>query len=358
MNYSLNHKIDEANFMYRVCEGVRKGLLAQVEAGGDKLECAGKLADFYAVVAPRQEKILMTYRDEGVIAHLLASLGTHIYIHLGPDENIDVFKLRDFLRAEWPEVYREVFEEKKTSYFTIAGKELTIDPSSGLLLEKVNNPQALPWDADPSAQGIPSRSRLDPLAHDRAEMDNYLRSRGVDPDVKFPLDYEPGVEGERLAFLWGHLLLSTLDMDDLWKDYDAFREWMLANGYTPGLWVYKKDSNLPLGPDNAVVTERVEPRVIYDTQAGMYLEKTGPDYSQVSSKNPFLKSLNVDFEGDTPHDKPVYLVADLPWRKQWQTMVSKRQLKKLERQNYNNMSLKRKLQFRKVGALGAKIITR
>lgn len=71
-----------------------------------------------------------------------------------------------------------------------------------------------------------------------------------------------------------------------------------------------------------------------------------------------MKGLNADFEGDTPHSKPVYLVAELPIRKQRQTLVSKRQLKKRERQIFNNLSLRRKIQFRKVGEMGAKILMR
>jgi hypothetical protein len=71
-----------------------------------------------------------------------------------------------------------------------------------------------------------------------------------------------------------------------------------------------------------------------------------------------IKSLNADFEGDTPHEKPVYLVAQLPVRKQRQTMVSKRRLKKIERQHYNNLSLKRKVQFRKVGIAAGKVLIR
>jgi len=70
------------------------------------------------------------------------------------------------------------------------------------------------------------------------------------------------------------------------------------------------------------------------------------------------RTFNADFEGDTPFGMPIYLVAELPVRKQRQSLVSKRVLKKRERQNFNNLSLKRKIQFRRVGEMGAKVIMR
>ncbi len=71
-----------------------------------------------------------------------------------------------------------------------------------------------------------------------------------------------------------------------------------------------------------------------------------------------IKSLNADYCGDTPHDKPVYLVADIPVRRQAQVLVSKRLLKKRERQIFNNLSLRRKTQFRKVGLDALKLLMR
>lgn len=65
-----------------------------------------------------------------------------------------------------------------------------------------------------------------------------------------------------------------------------------------------------------------------------------------------MKSLNVDYCGDT------YNVIDVPVRRQRQMLVSKRMLKKRQRQIFNNMSLKRKNDFRKVERMTGKVLIR
>lgn len=68
-------------------------------------------------------------------------------------------------------------------------------------------------------------------------------------------------------------------------------------------------------------------------------------------------TFNADFCGDTPFTLG-YPIATLPIVKQRQILICKRMLKKRQRQFFNNLSLKRKIQFRKVGEMGAKILMR
>lgn len=68
-------------------------------------------------------------------------------------------------------------------------------------------------------------------------------------------------------------------------------------------------------------------------------------------------TFNADFEGDTPHGLRYPIVA-LPIVKQRQILISKKALKKLERQFFNNLSLSRKVEVCKIGILGAKLIMR
>jgi len=235
MNYSLNHKIDEANLMYRVCEGIRKRLLALVEAGGDKLECAGKLLDFYEVASPRQAKILERYPDEGIVAHLLASVGTHIYVHLGPDEHIDFFKLRDFLKAEWSEVDHEVFVEKKSSYFTVSGKELVIDPSSGLLLEKAGLGRAHPDQPIFIDMSKPIEATYG------QEPDVLLKTEHGAP-ISFATIQEVDAEMAKmhedikyaLYRYWSALTVRDIPMQLEWTHFGTFACWAVKNGYQLG----------------------------------------------------------------------------------------------------------------------------
>lgn len=70
-----------------------------------------------------------------------------------------------------------------------------------------------------------------------------------------------------------------------------------------------------------------------------------------------MRSLNVDYEGDTPcGDFPVLIPRKI--YRQRQTLVSKSWLKKQQRQKFNNMSLKRKNAFRKVERMTGKVLIR
>ena len=64
-----------------------------------------------------------------------------------------------------------------------------------------------------------------------------------------------------------------------------------------------------------------------------------------------MKSLNADYCGDI-------LYGEVPVRRQMQVLVSKRLLKKQQRQKFNNMSLKRKNAFRKVERMTGKVLIR
>lgn len=64
-----------------------------------------------------------------------------------------------------------------------------------------------------------------------------------------------------------------------------------------------------------------------------------------------MRSLNVDYCGDVLYGVP-------PVRRQRQELVSKRLLKKRQRQIFNNMSLKRKNAFRKVERMTGKVLIR
>lgn len=120
-----------------------------------------------------------------------------------------------------------------------------------------------------------------------------------DPDLKYPNDVDyTDLTRMTLSYFWASIATSGLHLSQEWKDFEVFEKWAMETGYKRFSTLKLESEQLGYVPGNVSWLELREqagslaPDVIYDQQSGMYLEKTGPDYSGVKSSNPLFQPSN------------------------------------------------------------------
>lgn len=128
-----------------------------------------------------------------------------------------------------------------------------------------------------------------------------------DPDLKYPsnVDYTD-LTRMTLSYFWASIASSGLHLSQEWKDFEVFEKWAMETGYKRFSTLKVESEQLGYVPGNVSWLELREQsgslaqNVIYDQQSGMFLEKTGPDYSGVTSSNPlFHPSTPEELANDT-----------------------------------------------------------
>lgn len=238
------NQIKEANAMFRICTLVRDQLRKELDAGESRETVGQRLKDFYQVTSPKVHEALCKATPTQQAGHLSEVLHCHILVVLDKDEFIDFPKLREFLSKTWPDMnVDEAIKPTAPMFTTISGKEVRGSSEWRTLLEKVEPQPNLkfPEGVDPSdpvrstlgfywaaivTSGVNidpdwqdfevfekwametgykrfhvlrreydelgyvpgnvswhevSRRTRDPQEYDRVEMDDYLKSRGIDP---------------------------------------------------------------------------------------------------------------------------------------------------------------------------------
>jgi hypothetical protein len=331
----------EALAMFNICTMVRDQLNKEQAAGESIEDILKRLIGFYQVTSPVMAASLSKHGVVTQSIHLSNVLHTHIEIYLAHDEQIDFKALREYLVATWPDmdIDEAVRPSNKPVFFTHSGKEVCADPKFNVLLEKVgadysevSSPRFGPWsdlkfpegaDASDPVQSIlafywgsivisginldpawqdfkvfekwamengykrfhvlqcedaqlgyvpgnvswqeVSRRTLDPQVHDRAEMNDYLRSRGLadveESTITQLLTPQADEEIERKLYnYWCHIKQRPVPFHELWKYFPEFKKWSLDNGYQVGHSLVRKVELDGYKPDNC--TWRVRDQVI------------------------------------------------------------------------------------------------
>lgn len=58
-------------------------------------------------------------------------------------------------------------------------------------------------------------------------------------------------DGELLYQVWKRMRCNSCCEE--WADFNTFRDWAIANGYTEGTWIQRRDISRPYSPDNCIL---------------------------------------------------------------------------------------------------------
>jgi hypothetical protein len=251
MIYTMDKKLAEANAAFLICEAIRRILLKELNDGEDPVEILNKLVGFYRVTSPRMADSIGEFALEHRLAHMTATLNSHIHIYLGMDESINFTEVNQYVKETWPLADHDIFKPTSTlSYVSISGEKVTVNPGNPVLLEKVPEWPAgvLMEKTGPDWTKTSSPRLQELLKPDGGAENDQVIDRSVDIQAK-------------LYNFWCHTKDGVIGpMDFEWaNDFKTFEKWAMDHGFKHGMCILRKDKVGSFTPDNCYVTEREKP---------------------------------------------------------------------------------------------------
>lgn len=261
------NELKEANVMFRICALVRDQLYKEQLEGSPNEEVLERLLAFYKITCPKIAATLAKATPVNQWRHLADVLHNQILLILTQDETIDFVALRKFLTETWPDMnVDEAIRPTKPLFTTISGKEVCADPSFRVLLEKV---------------GPDWTQQSSPQLQEMLKSDGVRASRsGPLSDLKFPAGVDPkDPVRSTLAFYWAAIVVSGINIDPTWQDFEVFEKWAMETGYKRFHVLRREDDLLGYVPGNVSwqevsrPTQQMSDQVIdrrHDVQATLY----------------------------------------------------------------------------------------